>query len=465
MWIKDTANDHEGNTDITLNYENSIELSGNDALTLVSKIIPHNANTNSAESYTFNSGATRNNGVDCTISIKSPSESSGSITIGLLKAIPASIPESSEAIDFGFYFDTRAATIGTGNFEITIAWDDQDINLESSDNPGLFISEDGSKWINTDNYANGTSEFSWADNSRVTDQVYFKIDHLPNSIVFGDGVERTYTESTPDTPASLMFYEIDDDGLTLQWVPSSLPDEDYEIQKSSAPYSDWTTISSPTISNVGSVKQYEVTTLAADTYFYRVKAINHSSGSSSYNTVGYHKNSLISGWNLVSYALGGENYNVKGFYDDISNIADDDAIKIWDYDTQSWIIKAASVNAEIELGNCFMVKTTASGSWYNRGLVPSSGMDFTLTYTSGLSGYNVVMRPWGESSATTISGLHNTLFGGSITDGARTISWFDATAEGICIYDGYKLISSSSISPGQPLIIHLKSGDVDITWP
>lgn len=464
VWVQDSSNSHESSTDVTLNYENTIILSGNDALKLVSSIQTKSANTSSAESYTFNSGA-RDNAVDCTVALQSPSGTSGNITIGILNSIPASIPVSAQAIDLGFYFDARSATIGSGNFQFTISWDDTDVALDGSSNYGLFISEDGTEWINTDNYANGTSSESWSDNSRATDQVTFNIDHLPHSIVLGDGTTATYTESTPDAPASLMFSEIGDDGFTLQWVASSFPDESYDIQKSSNPFTSWTNISNPTISSDGNIKQYEVTESLSSAYFYRVKANNHSSQSSGYSTSGYKKNLLASGWNLVAYSLGEDGYNVQGFYDDISNIASENAVKIWNYDTQTWDIKTTSANDQIDKGDCFMVKTTTTVNWYNTGTPPAEDMQYSLNYKSGISGYNVVMRPWDESSATTVSGLHTTLFGSSITDGTRTISWFDTSSSGIRIYDGYKLTTSGSIALGAPLIIHMKTGDSQITWP
>jgi len=474
VWAQDTSQIEEGIITVQLGYSTPQNFLDSSALVLVSTIVTHASNTSSAEDYTFNAG--RNNNVDCTVSVLSPSGTTGDITVGLLDAIPSTIPNSSQAIDLGFYFDVKDLSAGTGTFTVTVDWDTGDVDLESSSDPDLFISEDGLKWINTDNYANGTSNFSWSAGS-----VSFEIDHIPHSIVFGDG-NGTYTESTPDVPAGQAI-TLDGSNLTLAWIKAELPGATYTIETNTLAYSGsgWSSVSG-TVVDSGNKKNLVITQPGDDYRFYRVKAANHSGQSSNWCTVfGIRKYTLVSGWNMIGYPLGADGLQIKKlyndaivgntYYGDITNLEANNAVKKWNKTTQSWTTYGNASSVTISKGDIFLVNLTSGTTWYSTGIVASGSnpYQYTLSYQSGISGYNAVLLPLNQTSITTTAGLYDAIFGtNSHTTFGRTISWYDAVSEGYITYDDGPLDTEetfdSVMKAGVPLIIHVKPTD-NITWP
>ncbi|MCF7913445.1 MAG: hypothetical protein K9M99_13035 [Candidatus Cloacimonetes bacterium] len=474
IWAQNTDLTQEGIMTVQLGYSTPQSFLDSNALVLISTIVTHASNTSSAEDYTFNAG--RDNDVDCTVSVLSPSGTTGDITVGLLDAIPSTIPNSSQAIDLSFYFDVKDLSAGTGTFAITIDWDTGDVDLESSSDPDLFISEDGLKWINTDNYANGTSNFSWSAGS-----VSFEIDHIPHSIVFGDG-NGTYTETTPSIPAGQTI-TLDGSDLTLDWVKAELPGATYTIETNTSAYagSGWTNVSG-TIGTSGNRKNLVITQPGDDYRFYRVKAANNSGQSSNWCTVfGIRKYTLVSGWNMIGYPLGADGLQIKKlysdgiggntYYGDITNIATNNAVKKWNKTTQSWTTYSNTSSTTISKGDILMVNTTGAATWYSTGIVAtgSTPYQYTLSYQSAISGYNAVLLPPSQTSMTTTAALYDAIFGTSNpTAYSRTISWYDAANGGYITYDDGPLENDeafdSAIKIGVPLLIHVKPGDT-ITWP
>ncbi|MCF7913215.1 MAG: hypothetical protein K9M99_11845 [Candidatus Cloacimonetes bacterium] len=479
VWVKDTDSIEEGLMTVQLGYSTPQQFLDNNSLVLVSTIVTIAANTSAAEDYVFNSG--RDNAVDCTVSIQSPAGTTGDITVGLMNAIPSTLPVSGQAINLCFYFDVKDLTAGEGNFNVSVNWDNTDVALDSSSDPDLFISEDGLKWINTDNYANGTSNFNWSTGNRATDEVTFDIDHVPHSIVFGDG-EGTYTESTPDVPEG-QTVTMDGSDMTLEWIKAELPGAVYTIETNTSAYasSGWTTVSE-TIGTSGNKKNIVITQPADEYRFYRVKAANNSGQSSNWCTVfGFRKYSLVSGWNMIGYPLGADELQIKKLYNDgisgtdeygdIATIATNNAVKKWNKTTQSWVTYGNAATATISKGDILMINTTGAPTWYSTGMIDSDSnpYQYTLNYQSGVSGYNAILLPLNKTSITTTADLYDDIFGTpKPTAFGRTISWYDNATDSFLTYDdgplGTEEAFDSVIKAGVPLIIHVRSTD-NITWP
>lgn len=477
IWAQDGEGGPEGIFSVVLNYENSqvFDFSGsNEGLTLCSVIDTKSAST-TGETYSFPI-STRGNQIVCTAVVTSPN-TGGDISVGLLASVPVSIPVSGETVDFGFMFDDKDYTGGGTGFTISITWNTSGaantyVYLESTTSPSLFLTFDGVNWVNS-NYAStrtkiGMTSIEWTsvDNADNNDNVQFTINQLPKKIVFGDGV-GTYTETTPNVTGGQTFASIDESEVILQWTRSEVPSASYTVEYSDSPYGSWSTASG-TEGSLNNNITFEISGTPGDHKFYRVKAVNSSSGESSYCAVfGYKKHSLSTGWNLVSHSLGKATTSLNDlsskYGSKIPQAPGTIVFKTWNDANQQWVDCEKSSSQSINHGNCYQVYINSGFVWYNTGATPSTGMVFTLDYSTGVSGYNYVILPWDES-ATAVSDLYTTLFGTSSGSGIRTISWYDNSIGGIISYDYDKINSSDTINPGDALIIHVNTTD-NITWP
>lgn len=477
VWVKYTGSgNQEGLIDIPLTNENTQEFVGNNALILTSSVATNTfAGEDLEKIYSFNPSRAAGSAIDCDVTVTLSSGSAGDVTIGLFNQKPGSVPL--QGINFGIYFDTKALTAeGSGDHTINIAWSNAIDNLDTSSGVyGLYLSEDGTYWVNTYNVTySGKSVYGTTDPSFTvnasTGNVSFDIDHIPHSIVFGNGDTGTtsYTETTPPQSAGIGA-SLDSNDLDLEWTESPQPGVTYDLQEYSG--GSWTDMNVSGSITGTTTKAYTVSSaVGSDSKFYRTKVSNNSGQTSYSQVMGYIKNTLsASDWNLVGYSMGAESQTVSSLETEIGSSA---SIKIWNDTSQSWVVPNGSVT--LSKGDVFLVDVNAETTWHSVGTAyPADGSgSYTWVYssTSG-SGYNPVILRVNKiiDGVDTISELYADIFDGSRgTDSySRTISWFDHSTQCYTTYDDGPLSSylgSTSINVGDAFIVHVGSSDNASTW-
>ena len=477
IWVhKTTSTVQEGLIQVPLTDETYIELTDSDALYLTSDILPqtYGGGQGLTGTYTYNSYPTRGINDACQVIVELPAGSAGNltagaITVGLLSQKPGTVP--SQGINFGFYFDTKdLTTLGSGNIAVTIKWlGDIGLSGTIASDQGLYLSEDGIYWVNTMNvtYPEGISLYgtSVPDYTTTSGQVSFDIDHIPHSIVFGDGADGTseYTETTPPQPVGLTAI-INGSDLNLAWNKSPQPGVSYDVQEYIS--STWTDpLISGTIGNTSTQKTYSAAGISAESKFYRAEVSNNSGEISYSQPMGYVKYVLATGWNMVGYTMGENGYTVNSLYDDITGIQAA-GIKIWNKDTQAWVTYNDGSTKALQKGDVFLVNVTSTPTWYSAGTAYGSDGAYHYDFEFNDSGYNMIILPFDKASITTTSALFTDIFGRGRFTIDHTLSWYNASEGAFVTYDGGDIgnIFDSSLRIGVPLIVHIAASD-DITWP
>jgi len=460
----------EGMIEIPLTDESMIELTANEALYLTSEIITEDyGEEDLTGTYQYNTSR----GIDdvCEVTLTLPDGSEGDITVGLLSQKPGSVPL--HGINFGFYFDKKGlTTLGSGNISVTIDWN-SNIGLTGTteSNQGMYISEDGIYWVNTKNvtysglsvYGTTLPDFSEGFTSS-SGSMTFDINHIPHSVVFGDG-DGSYTETTPPQPVGLTAV-INGSNLDLTWNKSPQPGVTYDVQEYVG--NAWTNLDVSGSIGGTTQKTYSAPGITTDSKFYRAKVSNNSGQISYSQPLGYVKYTLAaSGWNMVGYTMGENGTTVDNLYSNISNV-ESGGVKIWNKDTQAWVTYNDGSTKGLQKGDVFLVNVSSGSTWYSTGSAYSSDGPYSYTFKYSGKGYNLIILPFDKAGITTAAALYDDIFGSSShTSYNRTISYFDQASGKFLTFEDGPIPSGfdAQVKVGTPFMIHVGSADNNSTWP